>query len=232
MQRHYSFRIENDQRERTGQCLAPEVSVEENLSKKPQLWYHKFMAEKRVLDGKLQTFFHNLIRQSFWQLGINDSTVTRYVADVLTDFAKSENLYRMRSRTGKRMESMVEVLAEHADAPMDEARLLRERSMRKYLGDYALFMSGIFRSHVEGRGFLNYYIEEGSRSYWTVSELDLSLYRTGFILFQELSKKFEYYSGALDYTRKAYFAAEPGEDPFAGFLRQIEGWMKVNLTEN
>jgi hypothetical protein len=190
------------------------------------------MAEKRVLEGKLQTFFHNVIRQSFWQLGINDSTVTRYVADVLTDFAKSENLYRMRSRTGKRMESMVEVLSKHADTPMDEARLLRERSMRKYLGDYALFMSGIFRSYVEGRGFLNYYIEEGSRSYWTVSELDLSLYRTGFILFQELSKKFEYYSGALDYTRKAYFAAEPGEDPFAGFLRQIEGWMKVNLTEN
>jgi len=64
------------------------------------------------------------------------------------------------------------------------------------------------------------------------SALDVALYRTGFILFQELSKKFEYYSGALDYTRKAYFAAEPGEDPFAGFLRQIEGWMKVNLTEN
>ncbi|MEK7783419.1 MAG: hypothetical protein AAB279_05780, partial [Candidatus Binatota bacterium] len=103
---------------------------------------------------------------------------------------------------------------------------------RKYLGDYTLFMSGIFRSYVEGKGFLDYYLEEGRRSYWTVSELDLSLYRTGFILFQELSNKFEYYSGALDYMRKAYFAAEPGEDPFAGFLRQIEGWINVNLKEN
>jgi hypothetical protein len=190
------------------------------------------MVEKRVLDSKLHGFFHDVIRQSFQQLGIHDSTVTRYVADVLTDFAKSENLYRIRSRKGKRMESVVEILSEQASAPIDETQLLKERSLRKYLGDYALFMSGIFRSYVEGRGFLNYYIEEGSRSYWTVSELDLSLYRTGFILFQELSKKFEYYSGALDYTRKAYFAAEPGEDPFAGFLRHIEGWMKVNLTEN
>jgi hypothetical protein len=213
-------------------ALRARVELEEIFPRNRNFGIINSMAEKRVLEGKLQTFFHNVIRQSFWQLGINDSTVTRYVADVLTDFAKSENLYRMRSRTGKRMESVVEVLAEHADVPMDEARLLRERSMRKYLGDYALFMSGIFRSYVEGRGFLNYYLEEGSRSYWTVSELDLSLYRTGFILFQELSKKFEYYSGALDYTRKAYFAAEPGEDPFAGFLRQVEGWMKVNLTEN
>jgi hypothetical protein len=93
-------------------------------------------------------------------------------------------------------------------------------------------MSGIFRQHVEGKGSLDYYLQEGSRSYWTVSELDLSLYRTGYFLFQELASKFEYYSGALDYVRKACFATAPGEDPFAGFLRQIEGWIKVNLTEN
>ncbi|HSF57057.1 MAG TPA: hypothetical protein VLD83_03215 [Candidatus Binatia bacterium] len=188
--------------------------------------------EKRAAENTLQSFFRNVIRQSFWQLGIYDATVADYVAEVMTDFAKTENLYRVRSRAGKRMDSVVEIIAEEQRAAADETRLLKERSMRKYLGDYALFMSGIFRSHVEGKGFLDYYIEEGSRSYWTVSELDLSLYRTGFILFQELSKKFEYYSGALDYTRKAYFAADQGEDPFAGFLRQVEGWMKVNLTEN
>jgi hypothetical protein len=203
----------------------------QNLPNKRQLWYHKGM-DKRLPDNTLQNFFRNVIRQSFWQLGINDATVADYVADVLTDFAKTENLYPVRSRAGKRMDSVVGILSGRSTAPTDETQLLKERSMRKYLGDYALFMSGIFRSHVEGKGYLDYYIEEGSRSYWTVSELDLSLYRTGFILFQELSKKFEYYSGALDYTRKAYFAAEPGADPFAGFLRQIEGWMKVNLAEN
>ena len=41
---------------------------------------HKPM-DKRVLDGKLHSFFHDVIRQSFRQLGINDSTVTRYMAD-------------------------------------------------------------------------------------------------------------------------------------------------------
>jgi hypothetical protein len=188
--------------------------------------------EKRLLSDKLHGFFSNVIHQSFWQLGINDTTVAGYVADVLTDFARSDNLYRMRAQGGRKIDSMVEMLADKSSEPTDESQLLKERSLRKYVGDYALFMSGIFRSYVEGRGCLQYYITEGSRSYWTVSELDLSLYRTGFILFQELSKKFEYYSGALDYTRKAYFATEPGEDPFAGFLRTVEGWMKVNLTEN
>jgi hypothetical protein len=189
------------------------------------------MSRSKVQD-RLQSFFHKMTRQSFWQLGICDATVARYVGDVLTDFARADNLYRIRSRTGKKLDSVVEILAETRPKGVEESRLLKERALRKYLGDYTLFMSGIFRSYVEKRGFLDYYLQEGRRSYWTVSELDLSLYRTGFILFQELSEKFEYYSGALDYMRKAYFASQPGEDPFAGFLKQIEGWMKVSLTEN
>lgn len=188
--------------------------------------------EKTTPYNKLRDFFGDIVRRSFWQLGINDSTVAGYVAEVLTDFARADNLYKVRAGAGRKVDNVVEMLAHKPNPPGDENDLLRERSLRKYVGDYALFMSGIFRNHVQGNGHLEYYIAEGSRSYWTVSELDLSLYRTGFFLFQELSKKFEYYSGALDYTRKAYFAAQPGEDPFAGFLRQVEGWIKVNLTEN
>jgi hypothetical protein len=188
--------------------------------------------EKQSSDNKLREFFIGAVRQSFWQLGIYDATVVGYVADVLTDFARTDRLYRLRSRAGRKIESVVEMLSQEPPAPANEDQLLRERETRKYVGDYALFMSGIFRNYVEGRGFLDYYIKEGSRSYWTVSELDVSLYRTGFILFQELSKKFEHYSGALDYTRKAYFATQPGEDPFAGFLRRVDGWIKVNVTNN
>jgi hypothetical protein len=188
--------------------------------------------ENSSAGNRLQKFFLKMVRQSFWQLGIYDATVAEYVADVLAEFARSDNLYRYRSRRGRKVDSMVEMLAYESVSAGDEKEVLRQRSLRKYAGDYALFMSGMFRQHVEGIGSLEYYIEQGSRSYWTVSELDLSLYRTGYILYQELSKKFEYYSGALDYTRKAYFTAAPGDDPFAGFVRQIEGWMKVNTTEN
>ena len=188
--------------------------------------------ETRSGDNKLKGFFLNVVRQSFWQLGINDAMVANYVADVLTEFARTDNLYRIRGQHGRKVDSVVEMLAPRADEPADQDAILTERSRRKYVGDYALFMSGIFRNYITRQGCLSYYIEEGSRSYWTVSELDVSLYRTGFILFQELSKKFEYYSGALDYTRKAYFAADPGEDPFAGFLRQIDGWAKVNIRPN
>ena len=188
--------------------------------------------EKDVSTAKLDKFFLGLTRQSFRELGIHDATVARYVADVLTDFARSDSLFRLRSKAGKKLNSVVEIMAGTRAEGERKSGLLREREARKYLGDYTLFMSGIFRAHVEKKGFLDYYLQEGSRFYWTVSELDLSLYRTGFILFQELSKKFEYYSGALDYMRKAYFTPDPGEDPFAGFWRKMDGWVKLNLVEN
>ncbi|MGH7783019.1 MAG: hypothetical protein ACREO5_04160, partial [Candidatus Binatia bacterium] len=128
--------------------------------------------EKQDSDSKLRDFFVNAVKQSFWQLGIYDVTVAAYVADVLTNFARTDSLYRLRTHAGRRVDSVIEILTQDSDAPSSEGQLLRERETRKYIGDYALFMSGIFRSHVEGRGFLDYYIQEGSRSYRTVSELD------------------------------------------------------------
>ncbi|MGH7905901.1 MAG: hypothetical protein ACREP6_04675, partial [Candidatus Binataceae bacterium] len=97
---------------------------------------------------------------------------------------------------------------------------------------YTLFMSGIFRKHVERGGHLHYYLDEGSRSYRKVSVLDAALYRPGFLVFEELSNRFEYYSGALDYMGKCFFAPEPNQDPFAGFFQQIEGWVRLGLSDN
>ena len=187
---------------------------------------------KILSKDRLQGFFLDMTQQCFGELGIRDTEVTGYVADVLTEFARSDRLYRVRSRKNQRLDSVVEMLAEEEATLSREDPLMQERRQRKYMGDYTLFMSGIFRSYVERGGYLDYYLKEGSRSYLKVSEVDLSLYRTGFLLFQELSEKFEYFSGALDYMHKAYFTASPKKDPFSGFLKQIEGWMKVNVTDN
>jgi hypothetical protein len=93
-------------------------------------------------------------------------------------------------------------------------------------------MSGLFRRHVEQRGVLGLYLEQGRDSYRKVSELDVLLCNTGFLLFEELSKKFEYYSGALDYMRKTRFAPSPGHDPFKDFLERVERWVRIGMSSN
>jgi hypothetical protein len=188
---------------------------------------------KMLTHDRLQSFFLECARRSFYELGFHDPPIIEYVANVLTTFAHSDQLYRLRGPNGKRLESIVEMLSTYlTPASGPQLPVQHERELRKYVGDYTLFMSGLFRSSMDRRGVLDYYLQEGRRSYWKVSELDLTLYQTGFLLFQELSKNFEYYSGALDYMRKAYFTPLPGEDPFSQFLRNVEGWMKVNLSDN
>jgi hypothetical protein len=188
--------------------------------------------EKRAGTAGLHEFFLTMTRKSFAELGVADDAVVGYVAALMTEFARSDRLYTMRTE-GRATDSVVQMRLAAEEPPRDERGIARARALRKYVGDYTLFMSGLFRTHVEQRGALDYYLQEGQRSYWKVSELDLSLYRHGFLFFQQLSKNFEYYSGALDYMRKAYFAPQRGgESAFATFLRQVEGWITTGLSDN
>jgi hypothetical protein len=189
---------------------------------------------QRTDSTPLHEFFLSMARRSFSELGVGDDAVVGYVAALLTEFAHSDRLYPWRDAHGKPIDSVItaRVATEHAKA-VDQRSLMHARAMRKHLGDYTLFMSGLFRTHVEQTGALGYYMEEGRRAYWAVSELDLTLYRTGFLFFQQLSRNFEYYSGALDYMRKAYFTPQPGAaNQFAEFLRQVEGWITEGLSDN
>ena len=182
---------------------------------------------------KLKGFFLELVDRSFHQLGVGDQQVTDYVATVLADFSRSDRWLQLRGADGRRLTSVVEMMLTQLGVVTDEtARVQGERELRKYVGDYTLFMSGLFRRFVERGGYLSYYIEEGARSYRVVSQLDVSLYNPGFLMFEELSKGFESYSGALDFMRKCYFMPGPNEDPFAGFFKQIQGWVRYGLSGN
>jgi hypothetical protein len=182
---------------------------------------------------KLKGFFLELVRKSFGQLGIGDNETTDYVASVLTEFSHSDRWLQIRGADGGRLTSAVEMMMSQLDVVADESqRVQGERMLRKYVGDYTLFMTGLFRRSVEHGGYLTYYLEEGARSYRAVSELDVSLYKPGFLMFEELSRGFEHYAGALDFMRKCYFAASPNEDPFGGVLKQIEGWVRHRLSDN
>lgn len=189
------------------------------------------MSLENSSSPKLKEFFVSMTRQSFDQLGVGDRQIVDYIASILTEFSHADRWLLLRDADGRRLTSVVEMLIEQL-GPHNSNRILGERALRKHIGDYTLFMSGLFRNFVERGGYLQYYLEEGKRAYQAVSELDVSLYRPGFLMFEELSKGFENYAGALDYMRKCYFAPSPGENPFAGFLKQIERWMRPGLSDN
>ena len=182
---------------------------------------------KPVTSDALREFFLTTTRCCFTELSVGDASVVDYVAAVLTEFARSDRLYVLRTARGRTVDDVGDMRR-----AADRTAALRARAARKHVGDYALFMTGLFRTHLESRGALGYYVEEGQRSYRAVSELDLAVFRTGFLLFEQLAENFEHYSGALDYMRKAYFAGPPGRSPFSDFLRHVEGWITTGLSDN
>jgi hypothetical protein len=162
---------------------------------------------------------------------MGDNQIADYVATMLADFSHSDKWLMLRDAQGTRLQSVVEMLIS-AMGTDGQSRVIGERAVRKYVGDYTLFMSGLFRGFVQKRGFFEFYLEEGKRSYQAVSKLDVSLYRPGFLLFEELSKGFETYANALDYMRKCYFAPAPGANPFAGVFKQLESLIRNGISSN
>ena len=146
----------------------------------------------------LEPFFRQAVRSSYeGKLGLHDPDVTGYVAHLLCEFSEADNLYKIRDEKGHPIEEL-ETMLRAADpvngtAPSFDA----ERAMRKYIGDYALFVGGMYpESNIPGarRGphpSLSELIRAGKESYFIVSQFNIFEYEQEAPLFARLSDGFE-----------------------------------------
>lgn len=175
---------------------------------------------RKIKTSSIQSFFRNLVHMCFIDLGKEkDRDAAKYLTEMLTEFARTESLYKLSDSEGNRIHTIVEMLLESKKTPVEDNDY--EREVRKYVGDFTLFMSGIFRDYVNSGSYLQYYLNEGMKSYFLVSRLDLEMGKGNPIMFSKLSREFEFYSGALDYMRKVYFGPEKTGNPFTNFASQI-----------
>ena len=147
----------------------------------------------------LEPFFQQAVRNSYeGKLGLNDPDVTAYVAHLLCEFSESDKLYKVRDQVGRPIEELTEMMEAadpvHGSAPSFDA----ERALRKHIGDYALFVAGMYpeamgskrrmRRHQPSLGEL---IRAGKESYYIVSQFNLFEYEQEAPLFARLSDSFE-----------------------------------------
>lgn len=127
-----------------------------------------------------------------------DHEVAAYVANLLIDFVHVDQLYRIRNCRGKRLEDVGEMLVESNPA-LDAPSFEREREVRKHIGDYTLFLTGMFPEYVATlprRGLrldsIIDYVKAGKESYRIVAAFDQFEYRHVAPLFRRLAEDFEY----------------------------------------
>ena len=134
---------------------------------------------------------------------------------MLTRFARTDNLYP-RGTVMPRLETVVDMLLEIQHVWQDESPDFRpehEVTVRRHIGDYTLFMTGLFPERVQRTASMSYYVSEGKRAYRFVSEHGRAGGRSPRAPYRRLADRFEAYMRALDYARRAYFV-DAGLPPF------------------
>ncbi|MDI6889443.1 MAG: hypothetical protein QMC83_00665 [Thermodesulfovibrionales bacterium] len=128
---------------------------------------------------------------------------------ILCEFIHVDNLYRIKDTTGKSLEDIADLLSE-GDVLLKAQSFSREFQVHKHIGDYTLFMLGMFpealsrkrgkelilgRLVIPDTSLSKYYMLQGQRSYRIASEF------THRELFLELSSNFLLYKNVLDLVR-------------------------------
>jgi hypothetical protein len=118
--------------------------------------------------------------------------------DLLVDFTCVDHLYQVRNARGKRLEEVDEMLLE-SNPLLDGRSFGREREVRKHMGDFTLFLTGMFPEHVAAlprRGLrldsVIDYVKAGKESYRVVAAFDQFEYHLAAPLFRRLADQFEY----------------------------------------
>jgi len=169
------------------------------------------MAEDITAHHPLRGLFSKLTEMSFLgKLKWTDPPVTGYISNLLVEFAHMDNVLKIRNREGEAVQEVVALLYE-AEVLLNAGSFERERLVRQHIGDYTLFMAGLFPEYLKrlktGKilhhpDLLIDYVKVGKKSYRIVSEFAYGDFREAAPLFKKLSDNFELCTLGLGYVKQ------------------------------
>ena len=146
----------------------------------------------------MQQFFQELVARNYSEVGVRNSEVQAYVSSLLIEFCDAENLYKIKDEHGQPLEDVGEMLLAADPVYGPASSFDRERQVRKHIGDYALFFTGMWpealnrfrlrRARIEG---LIDFVRAGKESYFIVSKFEHFEYAKVAPLFRRMSQEFE-----------------------------------------
>ena len=147
----------------------------------------------------LQQLFIELVGRHYAEeIGLRDPQIVNYVAHLMAEFCDVEELFRVRNTEGRPLTDVGEMLVESNPVFGPAPSFDRERQVRKHIGDYTLFFTGMFPEsinhfrlrHNRLENFVDW-IKAGKESYYIVSKFEHFEYAKVAPLFASLSKNFE-----------------------------------------
>jgi hypothetical protein len=178
-------------------------------------------AKPLVAVTNLREFFHDSVQTALRKQRVDvDDHTEHYVVNILTMFARSEELYDSTPE-GIRLKPLAHMLADAAEAPSAQQR---DEALRR-LGDVSLFVAGFFaQSFARKLVDIDYHIAMGGRAYGTLAEnLRGSIRGQAFAaIYLELAQKFQRLVDVLnDVAEQAHTHTDKD------ILRLYEIWLKT-----
>ena|SRR5579863_1853293 len=153
----------------------------------------------QVQSHPLEPFFHEAVRNSYeGRLGLGPQ-ITSYVARMLCDFTDEDSLFRLRDSKGRPIKVLAEMVRASDPIHGTARSFIAERAIRKYIGDYTLFLAGMCPEAIESESNSNSekptlaeLIRAGKESYYIVSQFNVFEYEKEAGLYGQLSNSFEH----------------------------------------
>ncbi len=147
----------------------------------------------------LQQLFIELVGRHYAEeIGLRNPQIVSYVAHLLAEFCEVDQLFKIRNVAGRPLSDVGEMLLESDPVYGPAPSFDRERQVRKHIGDYTLFFTGMFPESINRfrlrrhrlENFLDW-MKAGKESYYIVSKFEHFEYAKVGPLFASLSQHFE-----------------------------------------
>lgn len=188
-----------------------------------QALFHAVTNKRRLSKISPYLYFYVLTRKAFVESDIDDRETTDYVACMLAKFCSAKRSHSISRSHKKSYHYLADMLTDSVNASSYEAFLIRS-----HLGNYALFMTGIFpdavyRKATYGRkapGF-EYYEKMGRSSYGWASQHHLAVKYSLVEVLATLAERFSHARIALNKLADNYIVIQDGRNSLDKMLRQI-----------
>ncbi len=158
----------------------------------------------------LRELFRNALEYGFKLNPTEKVEVACYIEEqILCEFTEVDKLYKIKDGEDSSLDDIADMLSE-GSILLNAQSFDREFQVHKHIGDYTLFMLGMFPAAlcgkrgkefvlgsivIPGASLLDHYVLQGQRSYRIASEF------TEKDLFLELASNFEKYQAVIDLVR-------------------------------
>jgi len=149
-------------------------------------------------SSPLQRFLKEVVERNYDEVGVRNCEIKDYVANMMAEFCEAESLYKIKSADGRPLHDVGEMLLESDPIYGPASSFDRERQVRKHIGDYTLFFTGMFPESLNGyrmrkarlEGIVDF-VKAGKESYYIVSKFEHFEYAKVAPLFRRMSQEFE-----------------------------------------